>query len=100
MAYLNLFVRTFPTAEQVSQAFGIPERTFRRQLSKENRPFQGIMDKVREDKARRYLGDSERSVAEIAELLGYSESAAFVRAFERWTGTTPARHRNGLKGQS
>ncbi len=99
-AYLNLFVRSFPTAEQVAQAFGIPERTFRRQLSKENRPFQGIMDQVRKDKARRYLEDSERSVAEIAELLGYSESAAFVRAFERWTGVTPARHRRDRNGMN
>ena len=48
---------------------------------------------MKADKARRYLADSGRSVAEIAELLGYSESAAFVRAFERWTGKTPARHR-------
>ena len=91
--YLGLFARTFPNAEQVSQAFSIPERSFRRQLSKEGRPFQGILDLVREDKARRYLGDSSRSVAEIAELLGYSESAAFVRAFERWTGQTPAEYR-------
>ena len=94
-AYLNLFARTFPSAEQVAQAFSIPERSFRRQLSKEGRPFQGIMDQVREEKAKRYLADSERSVADIAELLGYSESAAFVRAFERWTGVTPARHRKG-----
>ncbi|MDX1802642.1 MAG: AraC family transcriptional regulator [Alcanivorax sp.] len=92
-AYLTLFVRTFPTAEQVAQAFGIPERSFRRQLGNEDRPFQGILDQVREDKAKRYLADSERSVAQIAELLGYSESAAFVRAFERWTGVTPAKHR-------
>lgn len=97
-AYLSLFVRTFPTAEQVAQAFSIPERTFRRQLSKENRPFQGLMDQIREEKAKRYLADSNRSVAEIAELLGYSESAAFVRAFERWTGKTPARHRRDGNG--
>ncbi|MEE3319155.1 MAG: AraC family transcriptional regulator ligand-binding domain-containing protein [Pseudomonadota bacterium] len=94
-SYLGLFARTLPTAEQVAQAFSIPERSFRRQLSKEGRPFQGIVDQVREEKAKRYLADSSRSVAEIAELLGYSESAAFVRAFERWTGVTPARHRKG-----
>ena len=94
-AYLNLFARSFPTAEQVAQAFSIPERSFRRQLSKEGHPYQGIMDKVREDKAKRYLADSDRSIADIAELLGYSESAAFVRAFERWTGVTPAKHRKG-----
>ena len=92
-AYLGLFAKTCPTAEQVAQAFSIPERSFRRQLSKEGRPFQSIMDQVKEDKAKRYLADSSRSVADIAELLGYSESAAFVRAFERWTGITPAKYR-------
>jgi len=29
------------------------------------------------------------SVAEVAYLLGYSEPAAFHRAFNRWYGTTP-----------
>ena len=33
---------------------------------------------------------------QIGELLGYSESAAFVRAFERWTGQTPAKHRKAI----
>jgi len=95
-SYLQLFVRSYPTAEQVAQAFGIPERSFRRQLSSEQKPFQSIMDQVREEKAKRYLADSEKSVAQIGELLGYRESAAFVRAFERWTGQTPAKHRKAI----
>lgn len=92
-SYLALFAHQFPTAEQVAAAFGIAERSFRRQLSQEKTPFQKISDDVKEQKARRYLADSEKSVADIAALLGYSESAAFVRAFERWAGITPAKYR-------
>jgi AraC-like DNA-binding protein len=35
------------------------------------------------------LRDSALSVAAVAERLGYAEPASFVRAFRRWTGTTP-----------
>lgn len=99
--YLALFVRSFPTAEQVAQAFAISERSFRRQLSAEKQPFQRIADQVREQKAKHYLADSGKSIEQIADLLGYSEPAAFVRAFQRWTGDTPARHRkNRTRGGS
>jgi AraC-like DNA-binding protein len=32
-------------------------------------------------------------VSEVAYLLGYAESSAFVRAFKRWTGKTPGEAR-------
>jgi AraC-like DNA-binding protein len=44
---------------------------------------------VLEPLAKRFLRDSALSVARVAERLGYSEPANFVRAFRRWTGTTP-----------
>jgi AraC-like DNA-binding protein len=38
--------------------------------------------------AGRDIADSRLSTGEVAHLLGYSEPAAFHRAFERWTGLT------------
>lgn len=92
-AYLDLFIGDFPDATQTAATFGLAERSFRRRLGEEGRSFQKLLDEVRLNKARRYLADSSHSVERIGELLGYSEPAAFIRAFERWTGETPARYR-------
>jgi len=95
-AWLELFIGQFPGAAQAATAFDMPERSFRRRLGDEGRSYQKILDRVRLEKARAHLADSSRSVEEIAALLGYSEPAAFIRAFERWTGQTPSRYRKTL----
>ena len=41
----------------------------------------------------RYLTDTDLRLEQIAYLTGYSEPAALVRAFRRWTGTTPMQFR-------
>lgn len=43
--------------------------------------------------AMRALRDSRRSVAQIAESVGYESESAFVKAFVKETGYTPKRHR-------
>jgi AraC-like DNA-binding protein len=48
---------------------------------------------VRREAAERHLGESALSIAEISFVLGYSEPAAFHRAFRRWHGTTPQAYR-------
>ena len=35
---------------------------------------------------------------EVAYLLGYSESSAFIRAFRSWSGHSPKRYNTFLKG--
>jgi AraC-like DNA-binding protein len=39
------------------------------------------------------LADTDLRLEQIAYLIGYSEPAALVRAFKRWTGTTPMQYR-------
>lgn len=43
--------------------------------------------------ARSWLKRSDRSIAEVAESLGYGSEAAFTRAFRRVSGETPGRFR-------
>ena len=55
------------------------------------------VDVVRRDTAERSIADSALSIAEVAYLVGYSEPAAFHRAFKRWTGVTPQAFRQRLR---
>ncbi len=47
----------------------------------------------RREHATRLMTSESLSISEIAELVGFSETAAFSRAFKRWTGLSPARWR-------
>jgi AraC-like DNA-binding protein len=42
------------------------------------------------------LRQSERSVMEIAEELGFAEPSAFHRAFRKWTGRAPGQFRKEM----
>jgi len=64
-------------------------RTLQRRLAAEGSSYQGLLDQTRREAAESYLTDSTLSAAEVAYLLGYSEPAAFHRAFKRWCGSSP-----------
>lgn len=71
-------------------------RTLRRKLNDEGTSFQEIKDEVRRDAAIHKLNQSRATVQAIAQQLGFSETAAFTRAFKRWTGQTPREFRKGV----
>ncbi|KAF1069581.1 MAG: putative HTH-type transcriptional regulator [Pseudomonas citronellolis] len=65
-------------------------RTLRRHLQQHNTSYQQVLDEVRFDKARQLLKDTDLPIYLIAERLGYSETASFRHAFQRWSGATPS----------
>jgi AraC-like DNA-binding protein len=71
-------------------------RTLIRKLAAEGLSFQGIKDSLRRDMAISELSIGAKSLAEIADVLGFSCAAAFHRAFKTWTGITPAAYRAQL----
>lgn len=98
LSHLELFNDEFPSADAVASSFGISERTFRRQLSQEGSSYRQLLDQARFNKAKRYLEDSTKSIEAIAQHLGYSESAAFIHAFQRWAGgISPAAYRKKIR---
>jgi len=96
-AHLELFTEDFPAAAEVAAALGVSERTLRRQLDAESTSFRRLLDKVRAGKACQLLVEGGVSVEGVARQLGYAEPASFIRAFQRWTGTTPAAYRRAKK---
>lgn len=68
---------------------GLRKHVLQRKLKAEGTNFQTIFDDVRYEIGRRYLRETDTPIAEIAGILGYSESAIFTRAFTRRSGMAP-----------
>jgi AraC-like DNA-binding protein len=67
--------------------------TLGRRLEREETTFRDLLDDLRKQLATQYLTNPDLELAEVALLLGFSQSTAFHRAFRRWTGQTPAEFR-------
>ena len=73
----------------IARDLGTSPRTLQRRLSGAGLSYQELLDGLRREVAERYLSQSSLSIGEVAYLLGYSEPAAFHRAFKRWHDVTP-----------
>ncbi|MFC3079091.1 AraC family transcriptional regulator [Phenylobacterium terrae] len=74
----------------VAGQLGLSRQTLFRRLKAEGVTFEQVLDELRCRLARDYLTGRRLSVNETAYLLGFSDPAAFSRAFKRWTGESPS----------
>lgn len=86
------------TAAYVASQIGISRRTLTRQLETEGTRFLALLDEARDEVAQRQLDARVRSLAEIADLLGFSSPAAFSTWFRRQHGVPPREWRRGSIG--
>jgi len=84
-------------ADKVASFMGIHRRTLHRLLKEEHTSFTELLDKVRQDLAKKMLEQTHLSITMIAESLCYAEPSAFSRAFRRWFDATPQDYRIGSK---
>lgn len=84
------------TINDISDATGISVRTLQNRLTRQGTSFKEIKDKVRYDLALKYLRSSDLCLAEISEILGYSELSAFSRSFRRWHGQPASEIRRSI----
>ncbi len=95
-ALLGLVPRREPTLEAVAEQLDTSTRVLQRQLQAEGTTFRAVVERVREQIAKRYLAEAELSTVDVAMLLDYSDAPSFHRAFRRWTGMSPGAYRKSL----
>lgn len=83
----------FPDIDYVAEKLEMSSRNLRRKLSAEGSSYQQILDELRYELAREYLGTSSLPLEEISVLLGYSTPGNFSHAFKRWHGSSPRQFR-------
>jgi AraC-like DNA-binding protein len=72
---------------------GLGRRTLQRLLDAEGKTYRTLLDRVRMDRARALIRETETPLWEIAGLVGYSDPAHFSRAFSRYFGHPPSSER-------
>lgn len=81
------------TADDACRRLGLSKRTLQRQLTSEGTTYQAVLDATRSDLSLHYLRKHNMNVEEVSYLLAYRDPNSFYRAFQSWTGMTPAQAR-------
>jgi AraC-like DNA-binding protein len=81
----------------VAQSLAMHRRTLDRRLSAAGTTFQQVLDRVRFAVAKELLEESTVALVDITAALCYADDVSFIRAFRRWTGTTPGAWRESAR---
>lgn len=76
--------------DRVASDMGLSRQTLYRRLKAEGVTFEYLLDELRHRLALKLLRDQHLPVKQAAWRLGFSDPAAFSRAFKRWTGSAPS----------
>lgn len=79
--------------DRIARELGYSRQTLYRRLKEEGTTYERLLDGLRRRLALRLVRGQGLSVKEAAYRLGFSDPAAFSRAFKRWTGTSPGEMR-------
>jgi AraC-like DNA-binding protein len=82
----------------IPSRLGVGMKTLQRRLSEVGVSFSELVEGEQKRRAFAALADTTIAIKEIAQMVGFSDSTTFHRAFKRWTGTTPAEYRR-LRGE-
>ncbi len=80
----------YPALEQVADRLGMSGRTLKRRLQQVDCTFLQLQDQVKQQDAKKLLGNTALNIQQVASTLGYDNPTNFTRAFKKWTGQTPS----------
>jgi AraC-like DNA-binding protein len=84
--------------EEMAKELGLSIRSLNRRLEERGTSYKKIMNRIRTDLAMSYLENTNLSIDQIADLIGFSETTAFRKAFKTWTGISPTEQRKKFPG--
>jgi AraC-like DNA-binding protein len=79
-----------PDVAAVAAELAMSPRTLQRRLGDEGTTFRDVLTDTRRGLADALLTAGDLSVTDVGLRLGFSETAAFSRAYRRWTGQSPS----------
>lgn len=85
-----------PNLNEFSSFFGVSRRTLIRSLASEGWTFSELLEVNLKQKSIGLLCEERNCIREVSDKLGYSNPSNFIRAFKKWTGTTPQQFREEL----
>ena len=77
----------------IAKALGLSERSMARALKDKDTSFKAIKNRVLQNIAVAKINEGHPLV-EIAYSLGYNDQSAFTRAYKKWFGYPPRKHKN------
>jgi AraC-like DNA-binding protein len=80
--------------DAIADELNLGSKTLERRLAERSQSFSALLDATRYNAAKHYLEETDMRLSQVAYMAGYTEPAALVRAFKRWTGTTPMQFRD------
>lgn len=81
------------TAVQLARQFSISVATLKRRLADEGTSLVRLKTEARRALATRLLADPRLTITEVGRRTQFSDTGAFRRAFQQWTGSSPTRWR-------
>lgn len=100
-AYILVALReargTQVTLEDIARRVNVSARTIDRHLKKEGLGFRELSDKVRFESACDLLCAPGGSISDVAQQLGFSDTANFSRAFKRVLGVSPGEYQRSVE---
>ncbi len=84
-----------PPLDLIAEQLHMSASSLRRHLKREKSSYQAIKDRLYMQRASSLL-QTNKSISDIAEQMGFNDSSCFQRSFKRWTGNTPGNFRQRL----
>lgn len=81
---LHMCAPELPSLQQLSSQFAMSDRSFQRRLAEENTSYRVIINSLKKELVRYLREGKNLKTQDIAYLLGYSESSAFLHAAKKW----------------